>query len=620
MSNATSFSYSFDASPSQQRPRADGGLFAVDKLTEFALSEHQLLARNARTSRELVMPGEHFKTLVGFCSVFRTLDEHVAELMKGSDGSPERTAAIRKVVESFRDGGLTISAAEICNDLAPAAGATPIAAKPVVVIITCDRPQALERLLGSVLANCTLQAIDRLFVVDDSRSAENRARNRELTAAAGSQAPVGFHYFGAAEASGLMESLLRQLPEHEEAIRFLVDRARWRDNKSYGVARNFSHLLSVGKPVVVFDDDALCEVYEPSFRADGVSFTTSQPEAVFYSDHDAWRQGLKRERFDPVSGHLQCLGLSLPEALSVMGLNRLPQESLRAAPVPLARRLTRTSRVLITECGTTGDPGTGSNRWLANLPARSREQLAKSPGALQLAQSKRCCWLGRPQPVFGPNGIMSLVTGFDNRGFLPPYFPITRSEDRLFGQMVGYIYPDSVILDYPWAVPHLPMPERRWSPEDSRLSIGTGLVGLALDDFFSERAECMAEAPHERLAFLARCFEDLAGASDSALLNRLAADRIGYKATQIRKLQSRIEESADLPREWRDYLAGALRQVESSQLGDFRLEGLKGVEIALEGAELLRFWRDLWRGFGRSMLACSDIREAARRIVEKQYS
>ena len=31
------------------------------------------------------MPADHVNPLTGFCSVFRTLDEHVAELMEGSD-------------------------------------------------------------------------------------------------------------------------------------------------------------------------------------------------------------------------------------------------------------------------------------------------------------------------------------------------------------------------------------------------------------------------------------------------------------------------------------------------------------------------------------------------------
>ena len=115
-------------------------------------------------------------------------------------------------------------------------------------------------------------------------------------------------------------------------------------------------------------------------------------------------------------------------------------------------------------------------------------------------------------------------------------------------------------------------------------------------------------------------FEDLGGASDATLLNLLAEDRLGYKVMQINKLKSKIEESAGLPADWRNYLANALKQIEASELTDFSLKDLRGTEIAREDAELLRFWRDLWRGFGRAMLAWSDIREAARGIVEKQYS
>ena len=619
MTDPTTFSYTFSANPAPKRPGPAPELFAVDKLSEFPLGIDQVLARNPRNGRELALPVDHVKTLVGFCSVFRMLDEHVAELMKGSDGSPQRAAAIRQVVQSFRDAGLTLSAQDICHELAPVPGASPITDKPVVVIITCDRPPALERLLGSIRENCDLEAVDRLWVVDDSRSAESGDRNRELTAAAGAQAPVDFHYFGATAARELLDALIQQLPQHEEAIRFLLDRERWIDHKSYGLARNISHLLSVGKPVVVFDDDALCEAYDTPFRTEGVAFNPGQQEAAFYTDHEEWKQGLSRAALDPVAAHLQCLGLAVPEALSVLGLQQLPQEALRPAPVGFARNLKRDSRVLITECGSLGDPGTGGNIWLANMPAASRERLARSEGLLQSALEKRCCWLGRELPTFRPFASISQVTGFDNRGYLPPYFPITRGEDRLFGEMTRYIYPDSVALEYPWAAPHLPLEERGWSEAENNYAIGTRFPGTLLKSLLGSGDDCLAADPLARLAFLASRFADLAGASDATLLNLLAEDRLGYKAGQIRKLQSKIQESADLPGDWRAYLEKALQQIQSSKLGDFRLESLKGVETDLEGAELLRFWRDMWRGFGQSMSAWSDIREAARDIVAKTF-
>ena len=61
---------------------------------------------------------------------------------------------------------------------------------------------------------------------------------------------------------------------------------------------------------------------------------------------------------------------------------------------------------------------------------------------------------------------MSQITGFDNREMLPPYLPIMRGEDRLFGCMLDFIFPSVITLDYPWAIPHLPLPERRWRNKD----------------------------------------------------------------------------------------------------------------------------------------------------------
>jgi hypothetical protein len=564
------------------------------------------------------VPADHVNPLIGYCSVFRTLDEHVAELMKGSDGAAARAAAIRQVVQSFRDGGLTISAAEICRELAPTT-ATPIPEKPVVVIITCDRPRTLERLLESILANCELHAIDSLFVVDDSRSADNAGRNRDVTIAAHERASLAVRYFGAAEAHDLMEALTGQLPQHEEAIRFLTDRRRWKDHKSYGVARNFSHLLSVGKPAVVFDDDALCEAWDAPFSAESVEFTTQQREAAFFADHEDWQQQLARREVDPIAGHMQCLGLALPEALSALGLAQLDQEILRSAPLPFALSLEANSQVLITECGALGDPGTGTNRWLANMPTASRERLANTPGRLQLALAQRCCWLGRSRPTFRPSAAISQVTGFDNRAFLPPYFPITRGEDRLFGDMVRYIYPQSMALDYGWAAPHLPLEQRGWSEKENSYAIGKSFPGGLANDLARKPESCLATDPGSRTAFLARLFHDLADAPDEVLLNRAVEERHDYRASQLRKLQARIAESAELPEEWRNYLDGALSQVQSSQLGDTRLEDLRNSEVGLEGAALLGFWREAWHRLGDAIAAWSDIREAAREITAKTF-
>ena len=83
---------------------------------------------------------------------------------------------------------------------------------------------------------------------------------------------------------------------------------------------------------------------------------------------------------------MRCLGLSVAEALKVLGSGTPGQNSLRHARPEFAARLNRHSQILITECGSLGDPGTPSNKWIATIPVESRERLLKVESQLEIAE------------------------------------------------------------------------------------------------------------------------------------------------------------------------------------------------------------------------------------------
>lgn len=607
----STFSYTFAQDGGQTTGRAPD-LFALAPLDDYGLGDDQVLARNPANGREMTLPQEYFDVLRAYCSRFRTLDEHVAELMAGSDGDPARAEAIRGVVQAVHAGGLTLSAQAICRELAPAPGATPIAERPIAAVITCDRPDALERLLDTMTANCDLGRLQGCVVIDDSRSPENGAANRR--AAQGR----GLGYFGAAEAAELTATLAAELPEHEEGLRFLCDRERWHGYRSYGVARNFSLLLSAGSPLVVFDDDALCETWAPPHTQEGAAFSAGQPEVEFYDSHDDWRSGLQQLGHDPVAAHLRCLGLTVPEALGTLGLAGLSPEALREAAPDFSARLHRNSRVLVTECGSLGDSGTGDNRWLATVPPTSLERLLRQPALLAQAQRQRCCWLGRKRPTFSASHNFSQVTGIDNRVLLPPYFPITRGEDQLFGRSISYLYPDSVALEYAWAMPHLPMPERTWSEADNSFALRHRFPGRLLFDVLDGAGDCLAPEPGARLAHMAGAVEDLAAAGYATQLRRFVDGQHGYRAALLRRLREQLDAAPTEPPEWRQYLEKAIGQVQSSSPGATRLDTLQGKGTQASGRAVLDFWRGALGGWSQALRAWPDMRGAAQAWVAKK--
>ena len=123
-------------------------------------------------------------------------------------------------------------------------------------ILTCDRPKALARLLNGLRGQVLPPRVEGICVIDDSRDnasvAENAGRRGSTE---GTRLPLS--HFDLAAREAFIQRLKEKLPEHASQIDFLLDRDVWGDSATYGLARNFAVLMSVGKRAFVFDDDVI---------------------------------------------------------------------------------------------------------------------------------------------------------------------------------------------------------------------------------------------------------------------------------------------------------------------------------------------------------------------------
>lgn len=609
MGAGQTFNHSF--SIDHRGPAADAELFAVAMLGEFHLGGAAMLARNPANGRRMTLAAEVLNALT-HCTSFRTLDEHVASLMEGSDGAAERARAIRALMQSVRDGGLTLSAGDLCRELAPAADAPGAPEPPVVAIITCDRSAALQRLLQSLGEACDLGQAHRCYVVDDSRAPEQRHNNRELTHRFAAATPCPVDYFGADEARQLCDALSRRLPRLEQAIRFLADRERWTDFISTGVTRNLAQLLSVGRPLIVFDDDAVCRLYAPDYAQQGFEISAGRRQALFFEGVESQEACRIRDGADAVRRLNQCLGLTLPEALAAMGARRLEQQALRHADSGFAAQLHRHSRILVTECGTFGDPGTQDYAWLGALPEESLRRIAGDPRQAELAVRHSECWLGVGRTSFVPTANFSQVTGFDNRDFLPPYFPFERGQDRVFGETVRFLFPGSVALVHPWAVLHQRVAgagraqalQRRWNPG--------GFPGFLTYAPLERAGACHAGEVPARLASLAASFADLGHSPPATLLRLHAEQRLRDQGQRLEGLRRSLELSAGASPAWAGWLEQGLQKT--------RAEIDREPAMPANGEEILGLWQTAWRSFAQGLEAWPAIRAAAAELHEESRS
>lgn len=590
-----------------------------DLCVAYPTETGNLLLHNTRNGTRAMVRPEVYASLI-HCSEFKTIREHCDSIIEANPGMEGQQADIQQVLQSMLDSGLMVSAKQTCDRLKLRTDlVTAETDAPIVAIITWERPAALERLLSSIASNCATEKLNTLYVIDDSRSADNIRKNRAAVEKHTASIKTPLVYFGRDEQKILVTELVQRLPQHEDAIRLLTDEERWGDCWSSGLSRNLALLVSCGRRLVVMDDDTICDLYAPPQPRPDITISDTQRNADFFASEAEWAAMHQPVNPDPINRHMQCLGLSLSDALNVLGQNNLKPAGLAHSNALLTSELEAESPVLVTECGTLGCPGTGKNTWLPFMAPKSLEQMLSSPAKTTNALNSRKVWSGRNQPHFAPRPNMSPIMGLDNRQMLPPYKPIFRGEDRLFGIMLDYVFPTSVTLDYPWAVPHLPIPERDWNNRDLNFTPVDAFPEFFYNSVLESKSDCRSVSPTGRLFTLAAWFRDLAASSPATLSSLHRHSRLRADSQFLEHLQGLLSTYESAPVDWQNYVRNGIRQLnvdmDKVSREDFVV---KGLPVKLNSEELIVFWQEFWAGFAAALEAWPEIRQAAADLLEER--
>ena len=132
-----------------------------------------------------------------------------------------------------------------------------------VFILTCDRPEALERLLSDLNTKEINSAIESIWIIDDSKQSASIDVNAEIIAAATAHLSVPITHVDHAIQEELLNHIGSAAPEVRESASFLLDKSEWGSAATYGRARNLALALSVGFRAVILDDDILLSAVAP---------------------------------------------------------------------------------------------------------------------------------------------------------------------------------------------------------------------------------------------------------------------------------------------------------------------------------------------------------------------
>jgi hypothetical protein len=592
----------------------DSELVAFADCELIGINNATMIVINRQNGNQIIMTPQVVEGLKT-CTNFNTIEGHATHLANTRPELQGDKSMAVTALQTLRDAGMLLLATDACSRLElPVARQLP---PTRVFIITCDRPLAVERLLESMLRGAKLSQHNALFLIDDSREPANRDANREAVVRFNLRSATDMFYVGEQAQQTLLSGLIEKLPNHTTGIRFLLDRSLWQGHKTFGRSRTLCLLLSVGYRALVMDDDIVCQAVMPPVTEEGIGIGSgSLRKAAFYTSEQELMHSGRPADFDPLSEHASLLGCSFSQALQATNNGPLLESQLYEVNGALVNVLKADSPVLVTQSGSLGDPGTGSTHWAVFLGEDSIERLISAPHGIAAAQENRLNWLGSARPNFFKMPFMSQLTGLDNSHLLPPYFPAFRGEDGLFGAMLVAMHRDSVSLEYPWSVLHLPVEGR---DDNAKSSIAaTGDMSL-FSRYLTERINYTdGTGPEHNLNAIAQDALRMAARSDTALLLDYRTELAKVHIDQLRRQQSQFARTEKYQSaEIQDYLRRGMEEIQRAITDKQSPTAVDGDGTSLTESEILAQFRSMATDFATALSGWVEIRATASDLAEE---
>lgn len=332
----------------------------------------------------------------------------------------------------------------------------------VINIPTRNRPAGLRRCASSYLDHiASAHTSVTLLVLDNSTEASFFSQNASVVQDLQSSYNVPIEYIDRARREAMAESVHRTtgLPLSIVRFAFFGDE---RCGHSYGACRNALQFLSTGRYSVQVDDDTRCKPASAS-SSPGLALSAKDTPEVYLPIPGSSKLP-ESSGVDLIHEHNGVLGQS---ALAVLGdsLTRGIEPNISQAHPQLIERVSHPNTTIATTyLGTAGDSGMQGHAFRLFEEGPTREQLLTSAQSFEQLMTTRWMIKAVPQTTISNSPhCMTIHIGLDTRNLLPPFMPVMRNEDGVFGAVKQVCFPHYLSAYLPYTIQHLP-PEDRPAP------------------------------------------------------------------------------------------------------------------------------------------------------------
>ncbi len=500
-------------------PSSNGHLYRCDDISRFRAGDGLELVYCKRGNSVRVLPSLVVEVL-DRCRDFKPLDGHVRDICRDLKLGREQFEFISERLAELVEGGYLVSRRELLEPYLHSGHENNGVEISTIGMATCDRLKILERGLVSYIESA--RKYDRsseIAIVDNSGESQTRNSYRQMLRSLKVRYGARIFYAGLEEKTRFADRLTKSGDLPPEVVMFGLFGLQGEALAAFGGNRNALLLHTVGEAVFTADDDTVCRVSAAPELSDGLRFSSGCDPLEYrvFSDRDGALQNAPSVEIDILAIHEKLLGKKLDSIISgfdggtAVELDRMDSDFLR-------RLESGSGKVLATINGVVGDCAWGSPFGCWGGPmgyllfeGRSYERLVESESVYRAACTSREIFRVVNRPTIS-DGTCSVATsiGLDNRELLPPYTPLGRGLDILFGINLWKCFEDGYLGHVPYALLHAPVENRRfWRGEIFRSASGYDIDKLMIDCIKSFEFGPSKADEKERLRALGRYLMEL---------------------------------------------------------------------------------------------------------------
>jgi hypothetical protein len=441
----------------------------------------------------------------------------------------------------------------------------------------------------------------RLLIVDGSREKDHQVENRQIAADLARSGGRTIHYAGADEARTVRERLAAA-GASETTLDFALTPG------SIGANRNLVLLLTAGEHVLMADDDIVCEPWTRDGRSQGIAVWghTDPQDSEFFASRDDVQHAAAWSSGDLLAGHEALLGHPMPELLTS---EDPPDLGETCGHLIAALAEGRGPAVRLTFTGMAGDSGTYCpySRLFASGPTQAR--LAASRDVFERAlRTREVLRIASRATLTHDPRCMAGCMGLANQAGVPPFMPVGRNEDGVFGAMLNALDPLALFAHVPVGVVHDSSRPPAYEDRSMRSASETRVSELLILLTRAAMQGALDTDPAVRLARLSGTLTELGRLDAGAFAAHVTRVMLDSRAQQLARIEAMVSRTAEYPPYWRSSLEEYRRTlVRSLARPDFFLPiefqdaggvdaGFRTVQQFVGGfGTLLASWPQIWQ-------------------------